>query len=141
MPQGGAADAGRSAGRENRMTSSDWIAIIGIASGLIAFGAGLWQYRRAQQWKRAEFVAKQMNSFERNLKIGLALQRLDWNSRTYELAIGEDGAIITTTIDDELLGSALLQHSKHPDGFEPAETQIRADFAKGRLCLGTSYTD
>ena len=76
------------------MTSSDWIAIVGVISGIIAFCVGLWQYRREQQWKRAEFVAEQMNSFESNLKIKLALQMLDYNSRTYELAIGENGETI-----------------------------------------------
>ncbi len=110
------------------MTPSDWIAIVGIAGGLIAFGAGLWQYRRAQQWKRAEFVAEQMKSFESNLKIRLALQMLDWNSRTYELATGEAGATTDTIIDDELLASALVHHTTRPDGFRPPETQIRDCF-------------
>ena len=44
------------------MTPSDWIAIVGIASGLAAFVVGLLQYSRAQQWKRAEFVAAQMKA-------------------------------------------------------------------------------
>ena len=110
------------------MTSSDWIAVVGVISGIIAFCVGLWQYRRAQQWKRAEFVAEQMKTFESNLKIKLALQMLDYNSRTYELAIGENGETITTTIDDKILSSALMHHSKRPDGFRPAEAQIRDCF-------------
>lgn len=47
-------------GNTELMNSSDWIAIIGVLCGLIVFMVGIFLYYRAQKWKRAEFVAKEI---------------------------------------------------------------------------------
>ena len=58
----------------------------------------------------------------------MALQMLDWNSRTLELPTGTAGEIEKTTVDDALLAKALVHHSARPDGFDWPEPQIRDYF-------------
>ena len=67
------------------MKPNDWIALFGVVAGLIAFLSGLYQYIKAQQWKKAEFVVKEIKEFEADTQINLAMQMLDWNSREYDL--------------------------------------------------------
>jgi hypothetical protein len=43
---------------------------------------GLYQYVKAQRWKRREFIAAQIKDFEADKKIQLAMTMLDWNERT-----------------------------------------------------------
>jgi hypothetical protein len=38
----------------------DLLKAVALLGAAIAFGIGLFQYRRAQQWKRAEWVAQEM---------------------------------------------------------------------------------
>jgi hypothetical protein len=38
----------------------------GVIFGFIAFGVGLWQYAESQKWKRAEFLLKEIRTFEPN---------------------------------------------------------------------------
>jgi len=45
------------------MIARDWISLVGIIVGIFAFSSGLWQYMKAQKWKRAEFVANSIIVF------------------------------------------------------------------------------
>ena len=62
----------------------EWTTLIGAAG---AFAAGLWQYRRSQQWKRAEWVAAEMRTFFDDPRIMNALHMLDWNRRELPLLL------------------------------------------------------
>ena len=74
------------------MDPGNWVALLGVIAGLIAFVAGLFQYVRAQQWKRAEFVGKEIKEFESKPAIRIAMQMLDWNARDFELFPEEEPA-------------------------------------------------
>ena len=59
------------------------IAKIGGAG--IAFSIGLWQYMRAQRWKRVEFVASEMKSFFNDDAAKAAMLMLDWSEKDIEI--------------------------------------------------------
>lgn len=69
----------------------EWITIAGAA---LAFGISLWQYRRAQAWKRAEWIASEMRIFFDDPRINNALSMLDWGKRYLPL-------LLKTPLDDE----------------------------------------
>lgn len=111
------------------MNIGNWIAILGVSGGLIAFITGLIQYMKAQRWKRAEFVAKEIKEFESKQAIKVALKMLDWNVREYELYTNEkklDKQKIS--IDDSKLISALVPHTYNGSGFTDEEVYIRDIF-------------
>ena len=49
------------------------VSILGFAGTIITIGMAIHQYRRAEQWKRAEFVAKEVKDFENNSVVRNAL--------------------------------------------------------------------
>lgn len=108
------------------LTPSDWIAIIGIGAGLMAFLAGLLQYRKAQQWKRAEFVAAEIKEMLADDVVQLALRLLDWNDGYYPLQTEPDPHA-QVRVDDAILGLALRPHSSQ-SRFSPTEVRIREIF-------------
>lgn len=54
---------------------------LGVVVALLTFMFGIHQYGVAQQWKRAEFVAKQIKEFEDDTVVRNAMLMLDWNER------------------------------------------------------------
>ena len=111
------------------MEIGNWIGLMGVIAGLIAFLTGLVQYVKGQKWKRAEFVAKEIKEFESDPKNDIAMQMLDWNSREYELFPDEkDPDNRKIDVEDSTLCSALVPHTKKPSGFKPVEVCIRDIF-------------
>lgn len=110
------------------MKPNDWIAIFGVFAGMIAFFSGLYQYIKAQQWKKAEFVAKEIKEFEAEPQINIALQMLDWNSREYDLLRKSSEAKKKVFITDESLCKALVPHTEKSSGFDPNQVIIRDIF-------------
>ena len=95
--------------------------------GIFAFSSGLWQYMKAQKWKRAEFVANSINEFDSQEEIQNAKLMLDWNSRVIVLhCIGfPDG--LEFEFDDDLLCKALKPHTEI-SGFSDNEVAVRDTF-------------
>ena len=111
------------------MTNSEWISIVGVVSGLIAFIAGLSQYMKAQKWKRAEFVAAEFKQFMSKPAVKNATLLLDWNSRVLEIPNNnQSGHTQGVLITDEILASALVPHDQRPLGFTDVEVYIRDTF-------------
>lgn len=107
------------------MKASELISLIGVFVGLGAFISGYIQYVKAQKWKRAEFVAKEIKEFEAKPKIKLAMQLLDWNARKYDIGDSDDEKEIL--IHDRILGEALRPHNER-SSFNPTEVFIRDVF-------------
>src|SRR5437763_11822396 len=74
--------------RMPEMELGHWISLGTAVAALIAFIVGLAQYRHAQRWKRAEFVAKEIKELKSDPAIRNALLMLDWNERYIELFPG-----------------------------------------------------
>jgi hypothetical protein len=61
------------------------IEMIKIAGGALAFGIGVWQYRKTQRWKRVEFLAAEMKTFYDDTAVREALTMLDWRRKKMAL--------------------------------------------------------
>ena len=87
------------------------LTLIGLLGGVTAFGIGLRQYRKAQHWKRAEWVAQEMKGFLGDHSVQVSLQIIDWGARRVCLfpdreRIEERYAVVT----DDSVAKALRQH-------------------------------
>ncbi len=103
-------------------------AIAFIGAGL-AFIVGLVQYRRAQQWKRAEWVAQEMKALFGDPVVQAALQMLEWGSRRIPLYPDrQDENDRHVSLTNEAVANALMIHEDRPDGFSQLEADIRAAF-------------
>lgn len=67
------------------MHLDDYLKILALLGASIAFCVGLFQYRKAQRWKRAEFLANEMKDFLANPRVEKALLLIDWTWRTIHL--------------------------------------------------------
>ena len=110
------------------MQSSEWLALAAMSGGLCAFLGGLMQYRQAQRWKRAEFVANEMKEFKADPLVRNALLMLDWNERAIDLFPNEaDPAKRSVRIEDRAIARALVPHISHSD-FSATEIAVRDAF-------------
>lgn len=110
----------------------DFAPVVGGIVALSTFVFATWQYRQAQRWKKAEFVANEMKQFRSDPKNSIALTMLDWNSRKIRFSAGkEDKSYI---VDDLLISEALRLYSieDYKDGkeniFHPPQNHIRDVF-------------
>jgi hypothetical protein len=86
------------------------------------------QYRRAQRWKRAEFVANEMKEFKADPMVRNALLLLDWNERAVELCPHEANADKRCVrVEDRAIALALVPHVTRSD-FTPVEIALRDVF-------------
>jgi len=121
----------------------DWLKLLALLGAAIAFAIGLWQYTRAQQWKRAEFLANEIKDLQADTRAATALSMIDWESRDFNLRPGD---ATPTRVTREMQVRALVPHtianpSKQLDtqsptaidgaqrrGFSEAEADIRDSF-------------
>lgn len=61
------------------------VSVLGFGGAIAALAFGLAQYRRSEQWKRGEFVAKEMKEFESNPEVRNAIFMIDWGIRPINL--------------------------------------------------------
>jgi hypothetical protein len=88
------------------------VSVLGFGGTAIALLFAVRQYKRAEQWKRAEFVAKEMKDFFEDPKVRAALQLIDWGTRRFNLFGLHDPADKTKTrVTRALQCSALLPHT------------------------------
>jgi hypothetical protein len=119
-----------------------WLSLVGYLGALGAFVVGLRQYRRADYWRRSEFLAKEMKEYFADAKVSLTLTMIDWGVRNLKLfePFNSDNGSEETTVDRTLQCSALRPHTMlSPTGasdavalptsggasFTPAEAAIR----------------
>lgn len=106
---------------ENQLRAA---ALVGAAT---AFVIGLLQYRKAQRWKRVEWIAKEMDAFFADNKVALALKMIDWGSRRIELHPNRTNeAERFVAIRDDDLARALRHHGIQE--FSEDEAAIRDVF-------------
>lgn len=84
----------------------DYLKILALLGASMAFGVGLLQYRRAQRWKRAEFLAQEMKDFFATARVRRALLLIDWGRR--EIQLLEDRPVneswVTVTREMQTMG-------------------------------------
>jgi hypothetical protein len=102
---------------------------LALAGTAIAFGVGIWQYVKAQRWRRAEWVAQEIRSFGQDSMVQAALRMIDWGDRRVRLFTdnsGAEGELVRVT--DDMVAAALQHHSERPNGFNLHEAAIRDAF-------------
>jgi hypothetical protein len=110
------------------MDTGAWLTLAAMAGGLIAFLAGLMQYRKAQRWKRAEFVAGAIKEFKADPMVRNVLLMLDWNERAIDLFPHDpDPNKRSIRIEDSAIAAALVPHLTRSN-FSPVESALRDTF-------------
>ena len=101
-----------------------WVpVIVGLATAI----AGVVEYGKAQQWKRAEFIATQIEKFESRPAVVASMLMLDWNERAIQLFPERAGRASMITVTDSALAGALIPHTEKSP-FSEVETRIRDNF-------------
>jgi len=87
------------------------VSILGFGGTICALYFGFRQYKRAEQWKRAEFVAKEIKEFESDPVVRNVLQMIDWGERRVNIFQRDDieyDQYVKVTREDQW--RALLPH-------------------------------
>ena len=101
-----------------------WIKILTDFVALLTLVKAIYEYVKAQKWKKAEFLAKEVKEFYANVDVQNALLMLDWNEIEIEIPIGEQDSFV---FNDKMFKSALIPHQIKED-FTSEETKIRLTF-------------
>jgi hypothetical protein len=89
--------------------------------GIFTIVKAIWEYRNSQNWKRSEFLAKEMKSFLDDERIKPVLRLLDYNKCKIKLSTGD------VVINDVDLINALQTHNLKSH-FTTTELEIRELF-------------
>jgi hypothetical protein len=122
----------------------DLLKAIVFLGAAIAFFVGLAQYRRAQHWKRVEWVAQEMKALFGDPLVQAAFLMFEWGSRRIPLYPDrKEGADRYVLLTNETVAGALMLHEDRSGGFSDLEADIRAAFdrALDGLELFHSYVD
>lgn len=88
---------------------------------------GICEYKKAQQWKKLEFVSKEMKDFFNDFNTKRALILLDWNSNTLQTLKNEVENKEEFYFDDDIILKALKTH-KEINAFTDEEVVIKKLF-------------
>jgi hypothetical protein len=106
---------------------------LGLAGGIVAFRLGREEYRNAQQWKRSEFLASEIDRFFAQPRVATALLLIDYSEIWLEpdgrRANGETPS--ASFLTDALMTSALRVHTQFKNDtevFDPPEMLAREAF-------------
>jgi hypothetical protein len=114
-----------------------WLGLIGAA---FAFAVALDQYRTAQAWKRAEFVAAETKLFFEHPQVATALLLIDYSVIRLD-KVGKR-SVQGTVFDDDLLIRALAVHTQFTDEIEKFnDAEMLARTAFDELLTGLERLD
>lgn len=117
------------------------IKTLGLGGTAIAAGLGVRSYLRNEQWRRAEFLAKEIKEFLSSSRVQNALVIIDWSTRTIPLLGSSESGQVSVT--RHMSTRALYPHSidgenakvemavidgAHVRLYSPAEAAIRDCF-------------
>src|SRR5438270_7219372 len=104
------------------LKSDDLLKLLVLLGAVVAFVVGLAQYRRAQHWKRVEWVAQEMKGLFADPTVQAALLMFDWGSRRIPLYPDrKEESERSVPLTNEVVAQALLIHEDRPDGFSQLE--------------------
>lgn len=108
------------------LTPDGQLKAMALLGAIAAFVIGLLQYRKAQRWKRVEWIAKEMDAFFADAKVAIALKMIDWGARRIELYPNRanEGNRFRVVRDADL-EKALRRHTKQAEMFTEDEAALR----------------
>jgi hypothetical protein len=102
---------------------------LALVAGAVAFACGLYQYSKAQAWKRHEFVAAEVRQFDSDPLARSAMLMIDWGTRNIALFPSHpDYSARFVLVTRPLLHTALVTHDKIGRVYTPDEAAIRDCF-------------
>lgn len=104
------------------MNLSDIISIIGVFGGIVLFGRAIFEWRDAQQWKRAEKLEAFINEFETEPLLTFGRSVLDWTCRTVPY-----GERLVTIKNSEALLALRIHTEIDPDAADDDDHQYRGE--------------
>ena len=117
--------------------------VLAQALAFLGFGFGLWQYSKAQAWKRLEFAASVLDRLRTDPTLRLALFFLDWKARMLflpkELAdYGHDGAKFEHSIERMATAYAMESRSRIA---ETDDYELKPEFTTPQYLLYIDVLD
>ena len=88
---------------------------------------GILEYKKAQNWKKSEFVSKEIKELLNDFEIKRALVLLDWNANNLSLADNEIENLKYFYFTDELIYNSLKTH-RELSNFSDKEVVIKKIF-------------
>ena len=115
--------------------------VITIVGATFAFAIALWQYSKAQKWKRTEFILSYYSTALNSFNVRRGMLMLDWNCIDIPLRKDEIPGKSNFWFTDKLFRSALRDHFTMPEGegFSNEETVIRFVMDEFLEKLGSCY--
>lgn len=101
--------------------------ILAIGISMIVLIKGIFEYTKAQKWKKAEFVSKEVKEFFADFDVKRAMILLDWNANELPLKDGELDGKTKFFFTDNLILTALHTH-KEMSSFTNEEAIIKGIF-------------
>jgi hypothetical protein len=103
---------------------SEWIDLAKIAGGAMVFWVSIWQYAKAQRWKRSEFIATVVKEMEADPRSHAIMTMLDYGPREICFPAENGKDVIPIHTSDNLICTALLPKAP-AGGFSKDATLIR----------------
>lgn len=120
----------------NKISLDDTIKILTITLAFLGLLKALFEYTKAQKWKKAEFLAKEMKEFFADVDVKNATLMLDWNE--IEIHTNCDQHFLFT---DNLLKEALKHHKERTFPGELATVRQIFDNFLFKLGMFQSYIE
>jgi hypothetical protein len=95
------------------------VQIGGFFIACITLWKGIYEYSKAQTWKKSEFVSKEIKEFQNDFDIKRAFILLDWNYNEIQLKENEIDGINKIEFDDALIFLAMVTHKQ--EGYSSTE--------------------
>ncbi len=97
--------------------------------GFFLFWRGVNQYEKEQNWKKAEFFAKEIKEFKSDPMVKNTMLMLDWNRRKIELSSNESLFDIDSELCKALEAKTYFNEGDaDEDGFSTQQSLIRDNF-------------
>jgi hypothetical protein len=106
---------------------TEWVKILAPIGSVIVFVVAVWQYSRAERWKRIEFVGEAMRKMKLDQAVVNVTTMLDWANRDVRLFPERDDV----TTQWVMVSHANLARALRPAdaaGFTPVEARVREHF-------------
>ena len=123
----------------------DYLKALALLGASIAFGVGLFQYKKAQRWKRAEFLANEMKDIFANPRVQRALLLIDWGCRRIQLLEDRSADEAQVTVNRQMQTMGLRPHilldrtGSDSETFVVDESSSREGFTEAQAAIRDCY--